>query len=151
MEQLQRFLDKWVIEVSDQRKYWVNNRYQIADCLYRHEKSFLHFVPEDQQVQVIVNVGTQIVSDRGTVTVYGWSKSIGYRHKGRTFSCYFRTNGSCMVMDIQGRSIISFCIPAAYMQNFDLNAPAPKKDFSESTSSPTEDRYLNELSQFLEF
>lgn len=56
-----------------------------------------------------------------------------------------------MVMDIQGRPIISFCVPAAYMQNFDLNARPPQKDQTESSDSPTEDRYLNELSQFLEF
>lgn len=56
-----------------------------------------------------------------------------------------------MVMDVQGRPIISFCVPAAYMQHFDLNARPTRKDPSESTASPTEDRYLNELSQFLEF
>lgn len=125
IEQLQHFLDKWVIEVSDQRKYWVNNRHQTAESLYEQEKSFLHFVPEDQQDQAVVNVGTQIVSDRGTVTVYGWSKSIGYRHKGRTVCCYVRPNGSCMVMNSQGKPIISFCVPAAYMQNFDLKARPP--------------------------
>ena len=151
LEQLQHFLDKWVIEVSDQRKYWVNNRHQTAESLYEQEKSFLHFVPEDQQAQAIVNVGSQIVSDRGTVTVYGWSKSIGYRHKGRTVCCYVRPNGSCMVMDIQGRPIISFCVPAAYMQNFDLNTRPAQKEPRGSTALPTEDRYLNELSQFLEF
>lgn len=150
IEQLQRFLDQWVLEVSDQRKYWVNNRHQTAESLYEQEKSFLHFVPEDQQAQAVVNVGTQIVSERGTVTVYGWSKSIGYRHKGRTV-CYVRPNGSCMVMDVQGRPIISFCVPAAYMQNFDLKARPPQKEPAELTALPTEDRYLNELSQFLEF
>ncbi len=56
-----------------------------------------------------------------------------------------------MVMDIQGRPIISFCVPAAYMQNFDLNARPPQNGAAESTTLPTEDRYLNELSQFLEF
>lgn len=151
IEQLQRFLDQWVLEVSDQRKYWVNNRHQTAESLYEQEKSFLHFVPEDQQAQAVVNVGTQIVSERGTVTVYEWSKSIGYRHKGRTVCCYVRPNGSCMVMDVQGRPIISFCVPAAYMQNFDLKARPPQKEPAELTALPTEDRYLNELSQFLEF
>lgn len=56
-----------------------------------------------------------------------------------------------MVMDIQGRPIISFCVPAAYMQSFDLNARPPQKSVAESTALPAEDRYLNELSQFLEF
>ena len=54
IEQLQRFLDQWVLEVSDQRKYWVNNRHQTAESLYEQEKSFLHFVPEDQQAQAVV-------------------------------------------------------------------------------------------------
>lgn len=39
----------------------------------------------------------------------------------------------------------------AYMQNFDLKARPPQKDTSESSALPTEDRYLNELAQFLEF
>ena len=56
-----------------------------------------------------------------------------------------------MVMDIQGRPIISFCVPATYMQNFDLNARPPQKAVAESATLPTDDRYLNELSQFLEF
>ena len=119
--------------------------------MYEQEKSFLHFVPEDQQDQAVVNVGTQIVSERGTVTVYGWSKSIGYRHRRRTVCCYVKPDGSCMVMDIQGRPIISFCVPAAYMQSFDLNDRPPQKSVAESTALPAEDRYLNELSQFLEF
>ena len=56
-----------------------------------------------------------------------------------------------MVMNIQGKPIISFCVPAAYMQNFDLKARPPQKDTSESSALPTEDRYLNELAQILEF
>lgn len=56
-----------------------------------------------------------------------------------------------MVLEVQGRPIISFCVPAAYMQNFDLKARPPQKEPAELTALPTEDRYLNELSQFLEF
>lgn len=56
-----------------------------------------------------------------------------------------------MVMDVQGRPIISFCVPTAYMQNFDLKARPPQIEPTGLTALPTEDRYLNELSQFLEF
>lgn len=140
LEQLQQFLDQWILEVSDQRQYWVNNRRQTASDLYKQERSFLHFVPQEQKAEATVSVGTQIVSERGTVSLYGWSKSIGYRHKGRTVCCYVRPNGNCMVMDLQGRPIVSFSIPKTHMQCFELKAkPQSYGHSTQSIPAPLED------------
>lgn len=148
IEQLQTFLDQWVVSVSDKRKYWVNNQYQMSQKLYEQEKTFLHFISDEKRSAALVNVGTQRVSDQGIVTLHGWSKNIGYRHKGRTVCCYLRPNGNCMVMDMQGKPIVSFTVPIAYMQNHGINDKPLTFTRSEDVEN---DPYLEQLSSILEF
>ena len=105
----------------------------------------MHFVSDEKRSAALVNVGIQRVSNQGTETPHGRSKNIGYRHKGRTVFCYLRPSGNCMVMDVQGKLIVSFTVPIARIRSHGINDKPLTFTCSEESMFRTTIKYFRVL------